>query len=142
MTLNEDGTVMFEAKDMETARVAFAKVEPYKDTRAHRCWGTLVVPHNGAEYEVTFSVAPWLGYLNECIMLMAADPGQLYEGFHILSKPNNQGGAFHNIVGIHGLAKPADWEEQMAEMGLQSNRPPANNKPAKKAPGARSEEEM
>ena len=145
MNLNEDGVLVFETKERVTARVAFCKIEQYKDTEATRCWGTMVVPHDGMEYEVTFSIAPWLGYLNECVSLMAADPGQLYEGFHMLSKPSADGRMFHNIMGIHGIAKPADWDAQCVSMGLQSNRPPANNKPPKAVPGAKAsatEEEM
>ena len=141
MTLNEDGSVTFDAKEREIGRVVFARQQAYKETQAMRCWGTLMILHEDTEYEITFSCAPWLMYLNDSIMAMAETPEQRYEGFHLLTSRNERG-VFHNLMGLTGIQKPADWDEQLASMGIASTRPAANNKPPAKIPGGRPAEEM
>jgi len=128
--MNEQGTeeqqIQFDPSKEVEARVVRVGSGKFNEKGAMKCYGVLLVAARGGdEIEVKFSCAPWLGYLHPSIALMAEQPEQRYAGFHLQTKEG-----YHNLVGLGGIPQPADWNEQLAAIGLGYERPKPNGRPA------------
>ena len=132
----------FNGNERINARVVEVSLKPHNEMGAQKCYCTLIVTdQEGKEHEVKASVAPWMSYLNPSIAEMGDNPEQEYSGFHLLTKrgvSKKDGSAieFVNVMGLHGIAAPDDWQEQLEAMGLAKERPKGNGKKAMPAPGA------
>jgi len=139
MKITESGP-FFDPSESETARIVSVGTAPFNAQGAVRMYGRAVVFNpegagEAAEVEIEFSCAPWNGYLHDYLSGMAGDPSQYYAGFHLQSqeKTGPKGTRiYHNLVGLHEIEQPEDWDDQCARMGLQSRppAPPANGRAA------------
>lgn len=128
----------FNGNDRIDARVVRAN----EDATLHKGYATLVVMDgNGQEVEVSVSIAPWLCYLNATVLACAETPEQVYAGFHLItkhgvSKKDGSPKTYHNLLGIHGIEQPEDWQDQLEAMGLSRQWPKGNGRKAMPPPGA------
>lgn len=130
----EEQQIQFDPSQEVEARVVRLRSGKFNEKGAMKCYGVLMVDvpdewellaNEEGEIEVKFSCAPWLGYLHPSIVLMAEQPEQRYGGFHLQTKDG-----YYNLVGLGGIAQPADWSDQLAAIGLGHERPKANGRPA------------
>jgi len=129
----EQPQFMFEPGVGIDARVVDLRSKQYNEQGAESVWGYLTFRSvAGTEHTVKFSCAPWLAYLHGSLREMAQMPEQAYTGFHL--QTNEKG--YHNLVGLGGIAEPADWEEQRERLGLGSKRAKSNGRAALPPPGA------
>jgi hypothetical protein len=74
-------------------------------------------------------------------MEMSENPEQAYSGFHLLtkagvSKKDGSPVLYHNLLGLHGIAQPEDWQDQLEAQGMARQYPAGNKKKAILPPGA------
>jgi hypothetical protein len=127
----DEQIINFDPANALVVRVIRAGLVQHNDRGAMRCWANMVIEEDGREFEVNVTCAAWLSYLHGSIQACADQPEQRYQGFHLHTK-----GQYHNLLGIHGIKQPDDWQDQLEAMGLGRTRPKANDRPPAAVPGS------